>query len=125
MKSNSDVRPPVLQDLGDGSWRYSHSIKEVKRKTEGPESGEEKTVFEYETVHIWGKPTYEALVPLVIAELYSPSKETSLINKYNAYVLALSANPQDKDDYEAYLAHTFEIKAMVKNDLQNFNTETP
>jgi hypothetical protein len=125
MKSNSDVRPPIFQDLGDGSWRYSYSIKEVQRSTksmESTESGEEKTVFEYETVHIWGKPTYEALVPLVIAEQYSPSKETSLINKYNAYVLALSANPQDKDDYEAYLAHTFEIKATVKNDLQNFNT---
>jgi hypothetical protein len=123
MKSSSDVKPPILQDLGDGSWYYNYNVQEAQRKT--TESGEEKTVFEYETVHIWGKPTYETIVPLVIAEQYSPSKETSLINKYNAYVLKLSTNKQDKQDYEAFLAHTFEVKAMVKSDLQNFNTETP
>ncbi|MDR3133726.1 MAG: hypothetical protein LBU42_06850 [Prevotellaceae bacterium] len=122
MKSNSDVRPPILQDLGDGSWHYNYNIKEVQRKTE---SEEEKTVFEYETIHIWGQPKYETLVPLVIAEQYSPSKETSLINKYNAYALKLSTNKQDKNDYEAYLAHTFEIKAMVKQDLQDINTNMP
>jgi hypothetical protein len=116
MKSNSDVRPPILQDLGDGSWHYNYNIKEVQRTTE---RGEEQTVFEYETVHIWGLPKYETLVPLVIAGHYNPSKETSLINKYNAYGLKLSTNQQDKKDYEAYLAHTFEIKAMVKQDLQD------
>jgi hypothetical protein len=114
MKSNSDVRPPVLQDLGDGSWHYNYNVKEVPEKTE---SGEEKTVFEYDTVHIWGKPTYETLVPIVIAEQYGPSKETSLINKYNAYILGISTNPQDEEDYQAYLKHIFEIKAMVKHDL--------
>ncbi|MDR1652043.1 MAG: hypothetical protein LBS01_00040 [Prevotellaceae bacterium] len=117
MKSNSDVRPPVLQDLGDGSWHYNYNIQEVQKTDE---NGTEKTAFEYDTVHIWGKPTYEALVPLVIAEQYNPSKETSLINKYNAYVLKLSTTQQDKEAYKDYLAHTFEIKAMVKSDLNSY-----
>jgi hypothetical protein len=127
MKSNSDVRPPIFQDLGDGSWHYNFNIKEVPavKSNMREESGEEKIAFEYDTVLIWGKPTYEALVPLVIAEQYSPSKETSLINKYNAYVLKLSTNQQDKNDYQAYLAWTFEVKEMVKNDLQETNIDTP
>ncbi|MDR0602760.1 MAG: hypothetical protein LBG80_00475 [Bacteroidales bacterium] len=121
MKSHSDIRPPIFQDLGDGSWYYNFNIREVQAPTDDLQGeSEEKTAFEYETVHIWGKPEYESLVPLVIAEKYSPSKETSLINKYNAYVLEISENPQDKESYEAYLEDTFEIKAMVKKDLQDF-----
>jgi hypothetical protein len=81
MQSNSDVRPPVLLDLGDGSRHYNYHIKEVQIRQE---SGEEKTAFEYETAHIWGNPTYESIVKAVIAERYSPSEETSLIyNRQN------------------------------------------
>jgi hypothetical protein len=60
------------------------------------------------------------LVPLIIAEQYSASKELSLINKYNAYILKISENEQDEENYKAYIQHTFDIKAMVKNDLQEF-----
>jgi hypothetical protein len=115
MKSNSDLRPPVLLDLGDGSYHYNYNVKEIAATTE---NGELKTSFEYDTVHIWGNPTYEELVPAVIAEQYNPSKETSLINKYNAYILELSTNEEYKTEYQEYLKKTFEIKEMVKNDLQ-------
>ena len=114
MKSNSNVRPPILQDLGDGSWHYNYNIKEVQVTNE---SGEETTFFDYETVHVWGEPTYETLAPLVIAEKYSPSKETSLINKYNAFVLDISFDPEDKERYENYLITVFDLKAMIKEDL--------
>ena len=116
MKSNSNLRPPVLQDLGDGSLHYNYNIKEVQVTSE---SGEETTAFEYETVHFWGKPTYEMLVPLVIAEKYSPSKEISLINNYNAFVLKLSVDKEDKERYENYLKTVADLKAMIKEDLRN------
>jgi hypothetical protein len=115
MKSNSNHIPPVLLDLGDGSWHYNYNIKEVPPSGE---SSEGKTAFEYETVRIWGKPEYETLAPAVIAEHYSPSKETSLINKYNAFMLGLSSAAEDKEIYEAYLNKVLEIKAVIKNDLQ-------
>jgi hypothetical protein len=106
MKSNSDVRPPVLLDLGDGSWHYNYHIKEVPVTTE---SGEEKTAFEYETVHIWGNPKYETLVSEIIAEHYSPSTEISLVNKGIA--------DRKNAEYIAYRAWVAEIKETVKNDL--------
>jgi hypothetical protein len=118
MKSNSDVRPPKFLNLGDGSWHYNYNIKEVPVTTE---SGEEKTAFEYETVHIWGTPTYPKLVPLVVVETYDTSQELSLTGKYNDFVLGLSANETDKTEYEDYRKHVLSVKAMVKADIQDFD----
>ncbi|MDR0420279.1 MAG: hypothetical protein LBH30_02335 [Prevotellaceae bacterium] len=122
MKSNSNVRPPILQDLGDGSWHYNYNIKEVPVTTE---SGEEKTAFEYETVHIWGKPDYDTLANAVIAEHYSISEETALINKYNAFSLKLSIDPADKEKYETYLKKVSDLKAMIKVDLRALGLMEP
>jgi hypothetical protein len=115
MKSNSDVRPPILQNLGDGSWHYNYHIKEVQVTQE---SGEDKTVFEYETVHIWGNPDYETIANAVIAEHYSPSEETALINKYNAFKMKLSIDPTDNEKYETYLKDVTGLKATIKEDLR-------
>jgi hypothetical protein len=115
MKSNSNVRPPVIQDLGDGSWHYNYDIKEVPVTTE---SGEDKTAFEYETVHVWGNPDYDTLAKAVIAGHYSFSEEIALINKYNAFVAGLSSDPADKEKYEAYWKKVAELKAMIKRDLR-------
>ncbi|MDR1584839.1 MAG: hypothetical protein LBS07_01520 [Prevotellaceae bacterium] len=122
MKSNSDVRPSILQDLGDDSRHYNYNIKEVPVTTE---SGEEKTAFEYETVLIWGKPDYETLANAVIAEHYSPPEETALINKYNAFSLKLSIDPADKEKYETYLKKVSDLKAMIKVDLRALGLMSP
>jgi hypothetical protein len=117
MISNSDIKPPILMNLGDGSWHYNYNIKEVTMPVT-IESGEEKTAFEYETVHVWGKPGYEKLVPLVVATKYDTSKELSLTGKYNDFVLGISTNIADKTEYEAYRNEVLSIKAMIKADLQ-------
>jgi hypothetical protein len=122
MLSNSDDRPPILQDLGDGSWYYNYNIQEI-RKTD--ENGEEKTVFECETVHIWANPDYETLANAVIAEHYSPAEETALINKYNAFTLKLSINATDKENYETYLKRVSGLKAMIKADLRSLELMEP
>lgn len=67
MKSNSDVKPPKFLNLGDGSWHYNYNIREVEVENE---DGTTRTAYEYDTVHIWGTPTYPKLVPLVVAEAY-------------------------------------------------------
>jgi hypothetical protein len=122
MKSNSDVRPLILLDLGDGSWHYNYTIVEVPAQTD---DGNDRVVFNYDTVHIWGNPDYATIVNAVIAERYSPSQETSLINKYNAFVAKLSNDSSDKDKYEAYLKEVAEIKAMVKEDLRGLGLMEP
>ncbi|MDR1371926.1 MAG: hypothetical protein LBJ17_02195 [Dysgonamonadaceae bacterium] len=123
MKSNSDVKPPILQDLGDGSWHYNYHIAEVPKQTE--EENAAGTVFEYDTIHIWGNPNYDAIVKAVIAMQYTPSEETSLINKYNALTLKLSIDNSDRDKYEAYLKDVANIKAMIKTDLRTLGYLEP
>ena len=116
MISNSDVRPPILKNLGDGSWHYNYRIKELTDM-------EETSGFEYETVKTWGKPDYSTLVPLVIAEYYDPSRETCLINKYNSYNLGFSSDIEEKRIYEDYLQDVSELKSMIKKDLQDYENE--
>jgi hypothetical protein len=122
MKSNSDVRPHILLDLGDGSWHYNYHIKEEPVTTE---SGADKTAFEYETAHIWGKPDYDALANAIIAEHYSQAEETALINKYNAFTMKLSIDQADKEKYETYLKDVSGLKAIIKEDLRGLGLMDP
>lgn len=120
MKSNSNVRPPIILDLGDGSWHYNYNIKEVQVETEVAE-GEEpttKTAFEYETVQVWGTPDYDKCVKAVLRSQRGETEEFNLINKYNAFALGLSTDEADKQEYEDYLNEVLRIKAMVMADLQ-------
>lgn len=125
MKSNSDVRPPIIQDLGNGSYYYNYNIHEVRVPAEPieGEEPEEKTVFEYEAVLIWGIPNYEKCVKAVLRDRRDETEEFSLINKYNAYTLGLSTDPADETEYKEYLAEVLSVKAMVRADLQATNVE--
>lgn len=120
MKSNSDVRPPIIQDLGNGSYYYNYNIHEVRVPAEPieGEEPEEKTVFEYEAVLIWGIPNYEKCVKAVLRDRRDETEEFSLINKYNAYTLGLSTDPADETEYKEYLAEVLSVKAMVRADLR-------
>jgi hypothetical protein len=112
MKSNSDVRPPILQDLGDGSWHYNYNVKEVQVESKVAE-GEKpatKIAFEYETVHIWGTPDYVKIAVSVISERYSKDDEIAFLNK--------GIEDKSNADYVAYQEWVNGVKAMIKNDLK-------
>ena len=126
MKSNSNVRPPILQDLGDGSFHYNYNIKEVEvqpadiqqEKTEAPQIG-----YEYETVQVWGTPDYDKCVKAVLRDRRDETEEFNLINKYNTFALGLSKDPADETEYKNYLAEVLAVKAMVKADLESLTNE--
>lgn len=120
MNSNSDVRPPVILPLGDGSFHYNYNIVEVEVENE---DGSKTPGFNYETVHVWESPSYDSLVKAVIRAKYDDTQELSLINKYNYFVLGLSKDPEYKSKYKAYLLEVIAIKEMVKEDLQQPNAE--
>lgn len=115
MNSNSDVRPPVILPLGDGSFHYNYNIVEVEVENE---DGSIKPGYTYKTVHIWGQPNYDSIVKAVIREKYDETQELSLINKYNSFVLALSKDAEYKSKYKAYLMEVITIKEMVRADLE-------
>lgn len=118
MKSNSNVRPAIIQDLGNGSFHYNYNVTE--RKIEDEEVGE-KTVYDYDTVQVWEKPTYENLTRAIIRSEIDETEEFSLINDYYAAQLGIETDEDRKEkavnDYKAYLAHVAEIKQMVRDDL--------
>lgn len=126
MKSNSNVRPPILQDLGDGSFHYNYNIKEVEvqpadiqqEKTEAPQIG-----YEYETVQIWGTPDYDKCVKAVLRSRRDETEEFNLINKYNAFALGLSKDPADETEYKEYLTEVLAVKAKVRADFESLTNE--
>lgn len=119
MKSNSDVRPAIIQDLGNGSFHYNYNVTE--RKIEDKEVGE-KTVYDYDTVQVWEKPTYDNLTRAIIRSELDETEEFSLINDYYAAQLGVETGEGRKAkavaDYKAHLSRVMAIKAMVKGDLQ-------
>lgn len=118
MKSNSNVRPAIIQDLGNGSYHYNYNV--VERTVEDEETGE-KTVYDYDTVQVWEKPTYDNLTRAIIRSELDETEEFSLINDYYAAQLGIETDDDRKakavSDYKAYLQHVADIKQMVRADL--------
>ncbi|MHC1780069.1 MAG: hypothetical protein AB9922_07505 [Bacteroidales bacterium] len=114
MKSNSNERPEILMDLGNGHYHYNYNIEEVERDNE---LGKPQKSFDYETVEIWGIPDYPKCVKAVIAEKYDYSQEIALINKYNAFALEIDEDTAARDEYMSYLQFVKGVKQMVKSDL--------
>lgn len=119
MKSSSDIRPAVIQPLGNGAYHYNYNI--VERQETDPETGEVKTVYDYDTVKVWDKPTYEKLVKAVIREKLDETQEFAIINEYNAGVLGVITDSAEKaaakQAYKDYLTFVKETKEMVRRDL--------
>ena len=119
MKSSSDIRPAVIQPLGNGAYHYNYNI--VERQETDPETGEIKTVYDYDTVKVWDKPTYEKLLKAVIREKLDETQEFAIINEYNAGVLGVITDTTKKQEakqaYKDYLTFVAATKAMVKADL--------
>lgn len=134
MKSSSNIRPAIIQPLGNGAYYYNYNI--VERKETTPDTGtadetaedgsevnslaEERIVYDYDTVKVWDYPTYEKLAKAVIRAKVDETEEFSIINEYNAGQLGLTS---DEDKAAAYAAYTdylqfvIDTKAMVKADL--------
>lgn len=129
MKSYSNDRPPILQDLGNGCWHYNYNIAEVEvtpepmAATEGGQTPATRKVYDYDTVEVWGRPDYDKCVKAVLRSRRDETEEFSLINKYNAFVLGLSTDEADKTEYEDFLTEVMAVKAMVRNDLAAANVE--
>ena len=121
MRSNSDIRPATIQPLGNGAYHYNYNV--VERQETDPETGETKTVYDYDTVKFYDEPTYEKLVKAVIREEIDETKEFSYVNDYNATVLGVITDAEKKAEakaaYKEYLQFVVDVKTMVREDLAN------
>lgn len=126
MKSNSDIRPAIIQPLGNGAYHYNYNI--VERQEKDHETGEVRIVYDYDTVKVWNEPTYAKLVKAVIREKLDETEEFSIINEYNAGVLGVISDSAEKatakQDYMDYLTFVARTKAMVKKDIADYEPTT-
>lgn len=118
MKSNSDERPAIITDLGNGSFHYSYNMTQ---RTDQREDGTEKKSWDCDQVQIWGRPTRAALVKAVIRDEIDETAEFDLVNSYNAANAGLldeQGAEQAKARYITYLRRVQEIKIQIAADLQ-------
>ena len=101
MRSSSNDKPPILQDLGDGSWYYNYDIKEV-------EGDEDRTYYEYETIHFMGNPSYELIVSTLIRCRYSIDEELSILRQRDSKI----------ERFTEYNLFCEDVKKMVKQDVK-------
>lgn len=125
MKSNSNIRPAVIEPLGNGAYHYNYNF--VERQKTDPKTGEVKIAYDYDTVKVWNEPTYEKLVKAVIREELDETAEFAIINEYNAGVLGVitdeAAKAAAKQAYKDYITFVAKTKEMVKGDLANCHAE--
>ena len=119
MKSFSHNRPDTFQNVGDGSHYYNYAITELP-----PQQGElapDQPVYEYESVRVFGDLNVDNVTKAVLRERRDESEELALVNRYNSYVLGISDNESDMNDYQAYLEEIQQVRAMVQADLDAYN----
>lgn len=119
MRTSSDIRPAVILALGNGAYHYNYNITE--RTEKDPETEQEKTIYDCDTVKIWGEPTYEKIAKAVIREKLDETAEFAIINEYYAGVLGVTTDSTEKaaakQAYKEYLEYVVSVKAMIKADL--------
>ena len=113
MKSNSNIKPKVFENLGNGAWYFNYNIEETSRTNE---DGSQEVAYDYEQVKVWGLPTKGAVIKLVIADNYSIEQDdlsdTTFI--YWAHV----SDPSNCWGKIDYLNDVDAIKAMVADSFE-------
>lgn len=118
MKSNSNIQPQAIVDLGNGAFYYNFNVE--RETVTDQETGEESYVYNYDTVKVWDRPTYDKLVKAVIREEIDETAEFNFVNDYNAAELGMITDDEAeraRESYKEYLQFVRVVKAQVKNDL--------
>lgn len=124
MKSNSDDKPNVFQNLGNGSWFYNYNFKEIDQPKEvGQEDVPAKKAWECDSVLLWGIPNKQDTKKAVIANIWDVTQEIDLANDNKRFELGISKDKSLQDKYIAYLNKVEEIKQMVDSDFENFSDQ--
>lgn len=103
MKSNSNIRPASLLDLGEGNWHYNWNITEGVREDE---QGNETPDYNYDTVLISGEPTVAKIVAAVVHESYTEDEIALMNAQHQAAAMGLDDEPDGYGDYLSLVVST-------------------
>ena len=113
---NSNIKPSIIEDLGNGNWYYNYDIQSEKIISVDNKTSDEIR-YNYIQVKLSEKPEYKKCVELIIREFITQTQEFDLINSANKSILSGEQSSTDITKYKEYLAKVEEIKVNVANDL--------
>lgn len=117
MKSNSNIRPASLLDLGDGNWHYNWNITEGVREDE---QGNETPDFNYDTAFIAGEPTVPKIVAAVVHEAYTDEDISMMTALHQAAATGICDEPEG---YDEYLSLVVDTRAAAEEALEELASE--
>ena len=111
---NSNIKPNVIERLGNNTYYYNYNIT-IEHRTN--DNGEEETIYNFIQVHLTGIPDYKDCIRNIIREYVSQEEEFDLINSYNKVQITGEKNSEDMKKYTDYINLLDKIKTNVKRDF--------
>lgn len=111
---SSNIKPNVIERLGNNTYYYNYNITEEQRTNR---NGEQETIYNFIQVHLTGIPDYKDCIKNVIRKYVSQEEEFDLINSYNKIQITGEKNSEDVKKYTDYINLLNEIKNNVKKDF--------
>lgn len=111
----SEIKPNVLQHLGNNNYYYNYDIKEdstldLDRQTE-------VLGYSFIQTYIRGTPDFTKCYQGIIRQYISESDELILINNYNAHINSIKINNEIVEQYSEYINLCNNISSQVNKDL--------
>ena len=121
----SDLKPQVLEAVGNGSYIYHYDMTEV----DGPaEDGEQDAGehWQYEAVTARGANTANKLREKVLTARWDANYEQKLVNEYSSAQMGLLSEEEaarKTEAYKAFLTERNRLKAQVDSDCAELGTD--
>ena len=125
MKNSSTIKPIILENIGNGSYRYNYNIKEIEFEdivfVDDVETIEKQIRWEYDSVIIYLPIDKDKITRAVITNTWNSDYENKLINDYNEISLGnLTEEEINKrtNNYITFLQERKRLKEMIDNDWE-------
>ena len=120
----SDLKPQVLEAVGNGSYLYHYDMTEVDRPAQkGEEAGKQ---WHYEEVTVWAPITANKITEKVLTSRWDANYEQKLVNEYNSAQMGLLSEEEaarKTEAYRAFLTERNRLKAQVDSDCSELGIE--
>ena len=120
-----DTMPPVMEAVGNGSFRYRWDIhSEVQEQpSEDGEGVTTRTVWVAEEVTVWMPLTPNRITAAVITEAFPADYEQKLLNEYNAANLGMIPDAAETEKRRQAYTDFLRRRAELKKEIDTFCAE--
>lgn len=113
--TQSNDKPSVWSDVGNGSYLYRFNIKEVSVPAQ-TENAESITEWQYNEVVVWGPIMSDSVTKEVMNSMWSKDAEQKLLNDYNSAQLGILGDEYIVK-YKDFLTQRKALKEQIDKDF--------